>query len=173
MNQGGSGAVLITGVFGSGKTSVAEEIADVLEERNLPYALLDLDYLMWFQTESGDETATDRMLLANVRPLVANYLRAGIRFFILAGAILDRSQLEGLRAELPMPLRVVRLTVPLPEIEKRLSSSVTTARHRHDLPQAAAWLAASKGAGIEDLAVPNDPPIRQVATKIVDWLGWT
>jgi chloramphenicol 3-O-phosphotransferase len=43
-------AVLITGVFGSGKTSIAEEIADVLEGAGLPYALLDLDYLMWFYT---------------------------------------------------------------------------------------------------------------------------
>ncbi len=36
-------AVLITGVYGSGKTSVVEEIADVLERRGVPYAALDLD----------------------------------------------------------------------------------------------------------------------------------
>lgn len=42
-------AVLVTGVFGSGKSSIAEEIADLLEGAGLPYALLDLDFLMWFR----------------------------------------------------------------------------------------------------------------------------
>jgi tRNA uridine 5-carbamoylmethylation protein Kti12 len=42
--------VLITGVYGSGKSSVAEEMAAVLEERNASYALLDLDFLAWFDT---------------------------------------------------------------------------------------------------------------------------
>lgn len=37
--------VLITGVYGSGKSSVAAEIAHLLEQRRRPYALLDLDYL--------------------------------------------------------------------------------------------------------------------------------
>jgi hypothetical protein len=72
-----------------------------------------------------------------------------------------------------MPLSVVRLTVPLPEIEQRLRSNVTTARRRDDLPRAAEQIAASMGAGIEDLTVANDRPIRQVATEIVDWLEWT
>src|SRR2546422_6389428 len=43
-------AVLITGVFGSGKSCVAVEIADVLEGLDLPHAVLDLDFLTWFHT---------------------------------------------------------------------------------------------------------------------------
>jgi adenylylsulfate kinase-like enzyme len=39
--------VLITGVYGSGKSSVAAEIAYLLEQHGTPYALLDLDYLSW------------------------------------------------------------------------------------------------------------------------------
>ena len=39
--------MLITGVYGSGKSSVAKEMAAVLEEHNAPYALLDLDFLAW------------------------------------------------------------------------------------------------------------------------------
>jgi adenylylsulfate kinase-like enzyme len=33
--------VLLTGVYGSGKSSVAEEIVYLLEQRGEPYALLD------------------------------------------------------------------------------------------------------------------------------------
>jgi adenylylsulfate kinase-like enzyme len=39
--------VLLTGVYGSGKSSVAQEIAYLLEQRGEAYALLDLDYLSW------------------------------------------------------------------------------------------------------------------------------
>ena len=70
-----------------------------------------------------------------------------------------------------MPLKVVRLTVPLREIEGRLSHDPTTGR-RDDLREAAAWVAASSGVGIEDLTVPNDRPIREVATEVLAWLGW-
>ena len=38
MYKGVEGAVLITGVYGSGKSSVAQEIAVLLEKRNAPYA---------------------------------------------------------------------------------------------------------------------------------------
>jgi len=50
------------------------------------------------------------------------------------------------------PLGVVRLTVPLEEIERRLRSDVTAGR-RDDMRQAAAWMAESTGEGIEDLVV--------------------
>ena len=162
-------AVLITGVFGTGKTSVAVEMADIAEKAHLPYAVLDLDWLMWF--EPGDEEDGHRMMLANLSAVVSNYLGAGVRLFILARSIRNSSELDGVRATLAMPLRVVRLEVGLPEIERRLRSDVTTAR-QDDLREASAWLAAANGVGIEDLAVGNDRPIRDVATEILDWLGW-
>jgi hypothetical protein len=58
------------------------------------------------------------------------------------------------------PLGVVRLTVPLEEIERRLRSDVTAGR-RDDMRQAAAWMAESTGEGIEDLVVVNDGPISE------------
>jgi adenylylsulfate kinase-like enzyme len=50
VNGGVQGAVLITGVYGSGKSWVAQEIAVLLAKRNAAYALLDLDYLGCFDT---------------------------------------------------------------------------------------------------------------------------
>jgi len=98
-------AGLITGVFGSGKSSVAVEIADVLEKRHAPYAVLDLDWLAWFGTGDDDDATVHRMLLTNLASVTANYRAVGIRFFILARAIRTRSEADGLRAMLAMPLR--------------------------------------------------------------------
>jgi hypothetical protein len=164
-------AVLLTGVFGSGKTSVAEEIADVLEKRGVAYAALDLDWLVWFQTGTEDESAEHRMLLTNLTAVIGNYLAVGVRFFILAGAVRNKTELDGIRAVLPVPMKVVRLTVPLREISGRLRSAVTAGRH-DDLRAAAAALAASEGEGIEDVTMANDRSIREVAHDILGWLEW-
>jgi hypothetical protein len=164
-------AVLVTGVFGSGKSSVAAEMADVLEKGGDPYAYVDLDFLAWGYPGSDDEGAEHQMMLKNLAPVLANYLAAGVRFFILAGSIGDQSKLDGLKRELRMPLRVVRLLVPLEEIEKRLRSDITSGR-QDDLRSAAAQIAGSEGVGIEDLAVSNDGPVRLVAVQILEWLEW-
>jgi chloramphenicol 3-O-phosphotransferase len=164
-------AVLITGVYGSGKSSVAEEMAAVLEEHNAPYALLDLDFLAWFDTGGEGGPTEHRMMLRNLAAVVGNYLAVGVRFFVLAYAVRDGTVLDGIRATLPMPLKVVRLTVPLEKIGDRLSHNPTDGRG-DDLREAAAWVAASYGVGLEDMTVPNDRPIREVDTDILDWLGW-
>lgn len=70
-----------------------------------------------------------------------------------------------------MPMRIVRLTVPLEEIERRLRSDVTTGR-QDDLRHAAEQIDAAEGVGLEDLTVPNDRPIRSIASEVLDWLGW-
>ena len=70
-----------------------------------------------------------------------------------------------------MPLRVVRLSVPLPDIERRLASNVTTER-REEAEEAARQIATGAGAGLEGLAVPNDRPLPVVAGQIMTWLGW-
>jgi hypothetical protein len=146
--------VLITGVYGSGKSSVAQEIADLLEERNASYAMLDLDFIAWFDTGSKGEPTEHGMMLKNLAAVVSNYLAVGVRFFVLAHANRDGAELDSIRAELPMQLKVVRLAVPLEEIEERLRHDVTTGRH-DDLREAAVWVTASTGVGIEDLTVPK------------------
>ncbi|MGH3402705.1 MAG: P-loop NTPase [Streptosporangiaceae bacterium] len=53
-----SDAVLITGVYGSGKSSVAAEIAYLLEQQGDRFALLDLDYLGWPQPAAATRRAS-------------------------------------------------------------------------------------------------------------------
>ena len=171
MNARPEEAVLITGVYGSGKSAVAQEMAYLLEKQGVPYALLDLDFLGWADTGDGGRPVWFGLMLRNLAALVGNYMDVGVRFFVLAGAIRDLAELEALKAELSMPLRVVRLTVPLREIEDRLRPDPTAGR-RDDLRVAASWVAASVGVGVEDRAVSNDRPIREVATDLLEWLGW-
>jgi adenylylsulfate kinase-like enzyme len=163
--------VLVTGVYGTGKSSLAAEMADILDQGPVAYAALDLDWLNWFQAPDYDAHADQRLLVANLRSVVANYRAAGVERFILAGWISTSAKLEEIRAVAPSPMIVVRLTVPLDEIERRLRSDATAGR-QDDLREAAAGLAESIGVGLEDLTVANDRPIREVAMDVLARLGW-
>jgi hypothetical protein len=87
MSRSAAGAVLLIGVYGSGKTAVAEEIGTVMEERRTPYAALDLDWLAWFDAGWDDDAAEYQMMLKNLEAVVGNYLTAEIPFFVLALSI--------------------------------------------------------------------------------------
>jgi adenylylsulfate kinase len=163
--------VLLTGVYGSGKSSVAEEIAYLLEQRGEPYALLDLDYLSWAGTGTDDRAAEFGLLLQNLSAVTANYRRAGIGLFVLAYFARGPGEVQDLRDALGVPLRVARLAVPLRVIEQRLASDVTSGR-RDDLREAASSIAAGTGTGVEDVTVSNDRPIRAVAQEVMAYLGW-
>jgi hypothetical protein len=167
----GAEGVLITGVYGSGKSSVAAEIAYLLEQRRRPYAFLDVDFLGWGGADFSGHSAGRWLTLRNLASVVANYREAGVGLFVLAYFIPDHQTLRGVREAAGVPLRVVRLTVPLPDIRQRLAADVTSGR-QDDLREAEAQIAASEGVGLEDLVAANDRPVGVVAGEIMNWLGW-
>ena len=163
--------VLITGVYGSGKSSVAAEIAYLLQQRRQPYALLDLDFLAWAGVDFDDHAAGFGLMLRNLTAVASNYRDAGVSTFVLAWFVRDQGALRGVQEAVGVPLRVVRLSVPLPDIERRLAVDATTER-QDDLQVAAASIAAGVGVGVEDAVVDNDRPIPVVARGVINWLGW-
>jgi len=113
-------AVLITGAYGAGKSTVAKEIAYLLEQRRQPYALLDLDFLGWGVNYVDDE-APYRLMLRNLAAVIPHYREAGISVFVMAYFVTGDDELRSIREAAGVPLRVVRLSVPLPDIERRLA----------------------------------------------------
>lgn len=164
-------AVLICGAYGTGKSSVAAEIAELLEARGVRYAAVDLDWLAWANVPDGHGEGGERLMLANLAPMVANFRAAGMDRFVLAGLLTGADERERLRETIGMPMRVVRLTVPIPEIERRLAPDPTSGR-AGDLAEARRQVADDVGVGLEDIAIENDRPIVDVASEIVAWLGW-
>jgi len=171
MSRGEAEGVLITGVYGAGKSTVAEEIADALEARGARFGAVDLDWLMWFGVPGVEPEDLRRVYLANLAAVVANYREAGVVHFVLAGAVRDREEVRELEAAAGLPLRVVRLVVSREQVDHRLKNDPTSGRHG-DLAVAREWLAGRVGEGIEDRAVINDGPIAAVASEILDWLSW-
>jgi adenylylsulfate kinase-like enzyme len=164
-------AVLITGAYGTGKSSLAAQIADMLEDRGLRYAALDLDWLAWGYPGSEEASAEHRMMMRNLAPVVSNYHEAGVRFFVFSRAFTERWELEDLIAGFPFPLRLVRLAVPPEVIEERLRDGIEAGRH-DELREVTEQVSRTEVPGVEDLTVSNDRPLVETASEILDWLGW-
>ena len=85
----GAEGVLITGVYGSGKSSVAAEIAYLLEQRRQPYALLDVDLPGLGRGRLLRHSAAYWLTLRNLASVVANYREAGVGTFVMAYFVRD------------------------------------------------------------------------------------
>lgn len=164
-------ALLLTGPYGAGKSALAAEIAGLLQGR-VPFAAIDLDWLAWYDDgiTAGHTPAAFEMLVRNLGCVVANFREAGVGHFLLAGAILDGASHERLLGAMGMPIRVVRISAPFAEIERRLESDPTSGR-ADDLREARTWIAAGEVLPFEDDAVINVGPIRTVAELVLArWL---
>jgi hypothetical protein len=162
---------LVTGVYGAGKSTVVEDIGNLLEKRGVTFGLLDVDWLGWFDAGRGD-AAHDRVQMANVANVCTAYLAEGVHRLALARSVRDREQLDAIRLAVPAPMRVVRLDVDAALVQRRLSSNPTEGRRQDDLNVAMEWLAAGHGVGLEDLLLDGDRPVRETSTAICSWLGW-
>ena len=163
-------ALVLSGTYGAGKSAVAEEIADILEARGAPFAAIDLDWLSWSNVP-GTNHGELELLVANLEAVVTNYRAAGVRLFVLAYALADLATLEAIRTVMAMPVRVVRLTVPIATIEERLGSAPTRGR-ADDLVRAREWVAKGIDAGLEDVEVENVGQLRDTATRTLTAIGW-
>jgi len=167
-------AVLLTGPFGAGKTAVAVELAGLLDGDGTGYAVIDLDWLSWYQVGRGlvqPDHEDLGMLLANLEPMLVNLLAVGADRLILARAVADAEPLRGLLARHDVGLRIARITAPLAVLEARLRADATSSR-ADDLAMLHEWRSAGAGDGLEDATFDNDRPLRDTALAVQAWLGW-
>ena len=163
-------AILVTGVYGTGKSTVAADIGDLLDSGSEIYAAIDLDWLWW---SNSPRTGPDDhgLLLRNLASVVANDRAAGVDRFILAGFVAERAVVDAIRDAIGMPLFVVRLTAPLAVIEARLGDAPDAGR-ANDLEVARRSLADDVGVGLEDAVVANDGPVRETSIRVLEAARW-
>lgn len=168
-------SLLITGTVGSGKTSIASALGDLLAADGIPSAVIDLDWLRRFSPAPADDRFNHAMTLRNLRVVAGNYRDAGAERLVLAGVVESVEERAGYEEALDGTLAVCRLRVELATVHERL-------RRRHaDDPGSLDWhlsrsteLARILGAAqVEDFIVDVGPvSIKDAAGVVRVVAGW-
>ena len=165
--------LVLTGPVGSGKSTVAAEIDDVLAELKVPNAAVDLDALVW-QWPSTSRWNND-LLFENLASLWPNYQAHGATHLILARVLEDRAELDCYRAAVPgAEITVCRLTTPEPLRLQRLRERMPPGPSRDwHLARTVELEGILANLVCEDFEVENgDRPVRDVALEVLVRAGW-
>ncbi len=128
-----SGAVLITGTVGAGKTATAGRVGELLGRADTSYAVIDLDEIRRFGPMPPGDPFGVEVELANLTALASVYRRNGIERLVVAGVCETWARRQLIHAAVGIPLTVCRLRSAQQVVISRLAR-----RHAAD-PDVQAW----------------------------------
>jgi chloramphenicol 3-O-phosphotransferase len=161
--------LVITGPVGVGKTSVAASVSEILDERGIPHACIDLDWLRWCHPAPGHDPFNVTLGLKNLSAVWANCRAAGAERLIIADVVEAPEEREGYLAAVPGAyLWIVRLTAPVSTLHERLEGRETGASLEWHKARAVELAGQMEETALEDLKVDTDGrTVRQVAEEVL------
>jgi len=164
--------LIITGTMGSGKTSVLGEASDILTQRQIPHAAIDVDALGLAHLPSG--ACNDAVMYGNLQSVCKNYAAIGVQRFLLARAMEDGDQLERCRDIVPTAnTAVCRLTASIATMKRRVKMRETGVSQRDYIARVARLNVILDRARLEDFSVTNENrPLTDVALEMLIKAGW-
>ncbi|MBU2668530.1 AAA family ATPase [Actinoplanes bogorensis] len=158
-------ALLLTGVAGVGKSTVAAAAGSVLTKAGHRNAVVDADALAQFGPSPEREHFYDELKCANLAAVWANFRSAGAQYLVVADSVTTRALYAD---SLPdCAIHLVHLIADDDTVRRRL-------RQRDTGPKLEQHLRAllKPASPIDDFTVTNDRPALAVATEILVRLGW-
>ncbi|WP_146167523.1 GNAT family N-acetyltransferase [Micromonospora sp. MH33] len=173
----GCRALLLSGVAGAGKSTVADAVGRMLTEAGHVTAVVDTDLLAQFGPPPtvGHTSARvyDELKCVNLASVWANFRAAGARFVVAAAAVESVAQrqryVEGLAG---CDLSVVRLIADLDTVRSRLHQRDTGPKLKRHLQALTQSEPAPVATAVEDFTITNDRTPAEVAADILARLGW-
>ena len=164
--------LIITGTMGAGKTAVLGEASDILAQRQIVHAAIDLDALGLAHLPSA--APSDGVMYDNLRSICGNYAALGVQRFLVARAIEDRAQLRLCREIIPAVNTVVcRLTASIEAMERRVQIRDSGISQREYVARVAKLNVILDRARLEDFAVTNENRLlTEVALEMLVKTGW-
>lgn len=158
--------------MGAGKTAVLAEASDLLTQRHIPHAAIDLDALGLADLPSREPS--DAVMHSNLHSVCANYSSLGVRRFLVARAIENRTDLELCRHAVAATSTVVcRLTAGLETMQQRLMMRESGVLQQQFVDRVSELNAALDRARLEDFAIANENrSLTEVATEMLLKAGW-
>ena len=166
--------VLLTGTVGVGKTALATDAGAALAAEGRSSAVIDLDWLGWFDNGSSSSGDVEQLIQQNLAAVWPNFIARGVDHVILTRMVSAAEQIDAYRRCLEnVRLSVVRVIASPQVIDERLrrrDAGEILAEHLGAQPRMTKDLDA---APIEDFRIVNDVrPLRKVTLELLQQLGW-
>lgn len=161
--------MIITGPVGAGKTTVASEVSELLEQAEIAHAFVDLDALRWcYPRRPGDRFST-RLAMKNLAAIWPNFREYGATSLVVADVIESRGELDRYRVAITgADIFVVRLTASLSTLAERLKRRELGAGLAWHLQRAPELTAIMERNNVEDLLVATDgKTVTEIAREIL------
>jgi hypothetical protein len=164
--------LIITGTMGAGKTAAIGEASDILAQRQIVHAAIDLDALGLAHLPSV--ARSDGVMYDNLRSICRNYAALGVQRFLVARAIEDGVQLKLCRDMIPAANTVVcRLTASIEAMERRVKMRDSGISQCEYVGRVAKLSDILDRAGLEDFVVINENrSLTDVALEMLVKAGW-
>jgi len=166
--------LLLTGTVGAGKTTTASAVGDLLRERGVPHAVVDLDELRRAWPAPPDDPFNSELERANLAAVAANHRRAGAERLVLAGVVETPAMRAVYERCVGLPIVVCRLRVDLGRVRERLvgrhAPGVERDWHLHRSGELDRVLDDEEPADVV-VDVADDPPA-VVAAMVLNSIGW-
>jgi gluconate kinase len=170
-------ALILTGIAGVGKSTVADAVGGILSTAGCTTAVVDTDMLAQFGPAPRSWPAGgfhDELKCVNLAAVWANFRAAGARVVVVA-AIIDSAALRARYAAslADCEMRVVRLIDGADTVRQRLYQRDTGDKLERHLRALDAGEPSPDAALVADFTVPNDRPAAVVARDVLDRWGWS
>jgi hypothetical protein len=164
--------LIITGSMGSGKTAVMAEASDILAQRGIPHAAIDLDMLGMAHLPGA--APSDAVMYRNLQAVTQNYAAFGVDKFLLARAVENQTELERcVNAVAAQKVVVCKLTAPVDTMQQRVGSRESGVGRGKYIERVAILNDTLDRAQLENLEVRNEGrSLTEVATEVLERAGW-
>jgi hypothetical protein len=161
--------VVVTGPVGVGKTVVTWEMAELLDERDVPYLRYDAD-AVHYRPHPPDDRFGERVTL-DVLGYTWRLLRSPR--VLLPKVVETRDWIDRYRAVIPdADVTIVRLNAPRDLVADRVRSREIGAGLDWHLARAIELEEHWAANPVEDFTVANIGPVRDVALEVLERVGW-
>lgn len=158
--------------MGAGKTSVMAEASDLLAMQHIEHAAIDGDALGVAYIASMAQN--DDVIYANLECVCRNYVRLGVRRFLLALALEGQAALEScIQAASARNVIVCRLTASLPTMQHRIKLREPGLLQAQFVERVEILNTILDRASLEQFSIRNeDRSITDVAREMLSRAGW-
>ena len=128
--------LILTGPVGVGKSIVSEAVYQLLADRGIACAMIDVDCFRSAFPPPYDDRFNSRLVIKNLASMWPNYAESGISRLIMPNVIETSDEIEDYKSAIPnVRVTIIRLTASIPTHHKRLErresgSSLNWHKHR-------------------------------------------